>query len=94
MLPFKLICSKHIPTSHTSHITVDKTTLLYAMIKKMKLGAGQLIYNQIFEVVKPYQGPLFLALITKLCINVRVKIGEGEEGVKPGMTNSVKPGLG
>lgn len=34
MPQFKLICNRLIPTTHTSHVTVERAVLLYAMIKK------------------------------------------------------------
>lgn len=40
---FKLICNRLIPTMHTSHVTLDKVVLLYAMIKKKKVNAGWII---------------------------------------------------
>lgn len=50
---FNLIRCKLIPITHTSHITLDRAILLYAMIKKMNVVTGMLIYNHMLETVKP-----------------------------------------
>lgn len=81
---FKRICSRLIPTTHTSQITLDRAILLYAMIEKRKVDAAWIIYN-IIDLVKPSMGLSFPALITKLCINVRIEVTKNEEKLKVGL---------
>lgn len=50
----KLIYSRLIPTTYTSHITLDKVILQYAMIGKRKVDAGWIIYNNIIHSVSSY----------------------------------------
>lgn len=47
----KLICSRLIPIMHTSHITLDRATLLYAVIKKMRIDAGWIIFKNIIDSI-------------------------------------------
>lgn len=52
----KLIWSRLIFTTHTSHITLDKAILLYVMIGKRKVDTSWIIYNNIIDSVKPFKG--------------------------------------
>lgn len=63
----KFICSKLIPTTHTSHVTLDRVTLHYAMIKIKKDDVGWIIFNNILESYNPTKGLWFPSIITKLC---------------------------
>lgn len=49
-LLFKFIYSRLISTTHTSHITLDRAILLYAMIGKRKVDVRWIIYNIIDSV--------------------------------------------
>lgn len=56
----------------------------------MKINIGQLIYDQLMQAVKSSKGLWFPALVTKLCKNAGVKIGQGEERIKPRMPTSTR----
>lgn len=56
------------------HITLDRAVLLYAMIGKRKVVAGQIICNNIIDSIKPLMGLWFPANITHLCIQSDVEV--------------------
>lgn len=55
----KLIYGKLIPTTHTSHIPLDRAIMLYAIIGKRKVDTQWIIYNNIIDSVKPSKGLKF-----------------------------------
>lgn len=55
-LLFKLVCNILIPTMHSSHITLDRAILLYAMIEMRKVDVGSIIYNNMIGSIKPLKG--------------------------------------
>ena len=60
--------SNHIPTSHTSNVTLDRARLIYGIIMKMDMNVGYLISHQISLIAQHDTSRLgFPALITNLC---------------------------
>lgn len=87
---FKFICSRLIPIIHTSHVTVDRATLLMALIERENVDVGWIIYNNIIDSLGPAKGLCFLALITNLCLKARVKVEKVEKKVKTGSAISTR----
>lgn len=61
---FKLICSRLIATTLTSHATFDRVVLLYAMIQNIKANAKWIILNNMIDSIKPSKALWFLSIIT------------------------------
>lgn len=49
---FKLICCRLIPIKNTSHVTLDRAVLLYAMVQKRKVDTGWIILNNMIDSMK------------------------------------------
>lgn len=61
---------------------MDQAILLYFMVKKKKVDAWWIIFNNILESVGPTKGLWFPAIITKLCIQYGVKVDNNEKRIK------------
>lgn len=85
---FKLICSKLIPTTYTSYITLNRAILLYEMIKKKNVDIGWIIYNSMIDLVTLWIW--FPAIIAQLCIKSSVEAERNEEKIKVGLAISSK----
>lgn len=79
VLLFKLIFCRLIPTLPTSNVTMDRVLFLYAMVQRMKVDVGLLIYNQILALKS-----------TLVCSKAGVPMESGEERVRPRLSISAK----
>lgn len=70
-----------MPNSYTPHAIVERAQLLYAIVKRLKINIGQLIYDQMLQVIKTSKGLWLPTLIAKLYYNARVKKDKEEEGI-------------
>lgn len=86
----KFICSRIIPTKHTSNVIVDRAVLLFAIVKGLKLNVGKMIHSKVLRFVKPAKGLCFPFSITKNFRKVRVTIEQGNERVMPGLTMTTR----
>ena len=60
-------------------MTLDRATLLLAMIEKREVDAGWIIYNNLLESSGAGKGLWFPAIITKLCVQAGLKVEKEEE---------------
>lgn len=52
-LPLLVSCQL-MPSSHTSNVTMERAKLLVTIVENKKINLGNLIYDQMNEVFKPF----------------------------------------